>query len=546
MPLTPDYLKTLPDPVIRILYDVEDFAIADIARRIRKMGTATSTAELQRIALQALGEGTEAVNRKIADALGVMEEEVERIFAESEEIATDNQAQIAEGMGIALDDSFAQRIGEAAVQAAKGDLANLTRTAGYVMQDGQFTLWTDAYRQALSLAQMQIASGVVDYNTAVRQAIKPFTQQGMSSIGYASGRRVSIEAAARQAILGGVSDMANEVMKKNAADLGTDGWEISAHIDCAPDHEPYQGRQYSNEEYEQLNNSLARPIGTLNCRHIAYPVLLGISEPMYSETQLREMRRKNADGITYEGKHYTLYEADQMQRRLERAIRKTKRELIGYEGAGLKDEFTAASIKLRRQRDYYADFSDKAGLVTRNELLQVGGYGRSMSGKALYAEKNAFTDSKNGGIIKSNNDSSYEQAGNGAVRITELVASRVTEKIKAGEYSTKLSHQQYLKHRVNTPQYEEYKKARIAKGGNPQSILTVSEEEAQKIIKDYAGTGIIRTDTKGKETAREWINVNKVIGAYWGNGRYNETTKAIIHYGKKSAHIVPIRGDRYD
>ena len=82
MPLTPDYLKTLPDPVIRILYDVEDFAIADIARRIRKMGTATSTAELQRIALQALGEGTEAVNRKIADALGVIEEEVERIFAE--------------------------------------------------------------------------------------------------------------------------------------------------------------------------------------------------------------------------------------------------------------------------------------------------------------------------------------------------------------------------------------------------------------------------------------------------------------------------------
>ena len=97
-----------------------------------------------------------------------------------------------QGMGIALDDSFAQRIGEAAVQAAKGDLANLTRTAGYVMQGGQFTLWTDAYKQALSLAQMQIASGAVDYNTAIRQAIKPFTQQGMSSIGYASGRRVNI------------------------------------------------------------------------------------------------------------------------------------------------------------------------------------------------------------------------------------------------------------------------------------------------------------------------------------------------------------------
>jgi len=400
MPLTPDYLKGLPDPIVRILHDVEDYAIADIARRIKKMGAATSTAELQRIALQALGEGTSAINKKIAEALKVSEKEIERIFAESEEIATDNQRAIAEKLGIQLDNGFAERIGEAAARAAKGDLANLTRTMGYIMQGGQFTMWTDAYRQALNLAQIQVASGVTDYNTAIRQAIRPFTAQGMTTVGYASGRRMSIEAAARQCILGGVSDMAREVMKKNAADIGTDGWEISAHIDCAPDHEPYQGRQYSNEEYEKLNNSLTRPIGAFNCRHSAYPVLIGISEPVYSEKQLREMREANADGITYEGKHYTLYEADQMQRRIERSIRKTKRELIGADASGDKEMFTAKSIKLRRQRDYYADFSDKAGLLTRNELLQVSGYGRSISGKALYAERNAFTRNKNGDIIK--------------------------------------------------------------------------------------------------------------------------------------------------
>ena len=150
------------------------------------MGTATSTAELQRIALQAFGEGTEAINKKIADALGAMEGEVERIFTESEEIATDNQAAIAEKLGIRLDNSFAQRIGEVAMQAAKGDLANLTRMAGYVMQGGQFTMWTDAYRQALNLAQMQIASGAIDYNTAIRQAIRPFTAQGMTCLLYTS------------------------------------------------------------------------------------------------------------------------------------------------------------------------------------------------------------------------------------------------------------------------------------------------------------------------------------------------------------------------
>ena len=385
--LTPDYLKGLPEPIVELLYSVEDCAIEDIARRVRKMGTTTRTAEIQQIALQALGEGPDIINQKIADVLKMSRKEVERIFAESAEVATDNQAQISKVVGIPLDTGFARELGNAAVAAAMGDLTNLTRTAGYVMHNGQFTLWTDAYRQALSLAQMQIASGVIDYNTAIRQAIKPFTQRGMTTIGYASGRTISIEAAARQCILGGVTNMAAQIMKKNAADLGTDGWEISAHAGCAPDHEGVQGRQYSNEEYDKLNNRLARPIGTLNCRHVAFPVLLGISEPAHSQRELEEMKRRNAEGIDYEGKHYTLYQANQMQRQIERSIRKVKRELIGYDNGGLKDDFVAGSVKLRRLRNYYADFSEKAGLIKQDERAQVSGYSRSISAKAIYAEK---------------------------------------------------------------------------------------------------------------------------------------------------------------
>jgi len=430
--LTPDYLKTLPDPIIRILYEVEDYTIADIARRIRKMGTATSTAELQRITLQALGEGTAAINEKIAEALKVSEKEIERIFAESEEIATDNQAAIAEKLGVSLDTGFARRIGEAAVKAAMGDLANLTRTAGYIMQGGQFTMWTDAYRQALSFAQMQVATGAIDYNTAIRQAIRPFTAQGMTTIGYASGRRISIEAAARQCILGGVKDMAAEVMKKNAEDIGADGWEITAHAACAEDHQPYQGRQFRREDYEALNNVLARPIGTLNCRHMAFPVLLGISEPMYSEKQLQAMKAANKAGLEYEGKHYTLYEAEQMQRQLERSIRKTKRELIGADEAGLHDDFTAKSIKLRRLRDYYSDFSNKSGLLTQNERAQVAGYGRGISGKVLTAERKIEGIVTSTGIKTNTSKHMFDQAKARSINVDDI-PSALTSPLKIGK-----------------------------------------------------------------------------------------------------------------
>ncbi|MEF9987975.1 MAG: phage minor capsid protein, partial [Christensenella sp.] len=345
--LTPDYLDGLPEPIVKILQNVEDFMIGDIARRMRKVGDATSTAEIQRIALQTMGESTKAINAKIAEAMGMTQKEVAQIFAQSEQVVTDNQAQIFEAVGIKQDLGFAKRIGQAAVQSAMGDLSNLTRTMGYPTNSGQFTLWTDAYRQALGFAQMQVATGAIDYNTAIRQAIKPFTARGLCSVNYASGRVVSIEAAARQCIIGGVSDMANAIGEKNAKDFGADGWEISAHGDCAPDHEAAQGRQYSNKEYEALNSLLARPIGTLGCRHSAYPILMGISGRAYSDARLAEMKRKNAEGITYEGRHYTGYEATQMQRQIERSIRKTKRELIGADKAGLKDDFMTSSIKLR-------------------------------------------------------------------------------------------------------------------------------------------------------------------------------------------------------
>ena len=81
------------------------------------------------------------------------------------------------------------------------------------------------------------------------------------------------------------------------------------HAACAPDHEPIQGRQYSDAEYEALNDSLQRRIGHLNCGHTASPIILGVSEPQYTDAQLQKFKDNNAQGITYNGRQYTLYEA---------------------------------------------------------------------------------------------------------------------------------------------------------------------------------------------------------------------------------------------
>ncbi len=123
-----------------------------------------------------------------------------------------------------------------------------------------------------------------------------------------------------------------------------------------------------------------------NCRHDFYPFFPGIDERAYTDEDLRNI---DPPPFEYDGKTYTAYEASQRQRQMETAMRRIKRRIIAADGAGLTDDFTAESIKLRRQRDMYREFSHKAHLPTQEDRMQVLGFGHSMSSKAVWAEKHA-------------------------------------------------------------------------------------------------------------------------------------------------------------
>ncbi|WP_219710551.1 phage minor capsid protein, partial [Clostridioides difficile] len=89
----------------------------------------------------------------------------------------------------------------------------------------------------------------------------------------------------------------------------------------------------------------------------------------------------------YKGRTYTHYQALQQQRKIETAIRQTKREIIAYKNAGLEEDFTSASIKLNRQKQEYKNFSRVAGLLKRNERHQVQDFDKSISQKSVWSNK---------------------------------------------------------------------------------------------------------------------------------------------------------------
>ena len=370
--LTPDQIAGLQVAFQRLTDPVQEFLIKDIARRVKQAGEFTSTAAYQTWRLQTLGKSLPEVRDELARLMGVAAEDAAALLEQAAEFGYIDDVDRLGGAVKFSDNPAMRQIVEAAVRLARGDLTNLTQTIGFINQDGLSRTLTAAYEQACDFAFTQVVTGATDYNTAIRQACGKLAGAGVQSVSYAQqgGRLIntSLEAAVRRNLISGTGLMVEKISQQNYNDLGADGWEISAHGNCAPDHEPIQGKQYTNEEYQKLNRSLKRRIGTLNCGHTASPIILGVSRQQYSRKELADFRRENDKGVTYEGRTFkTMYEATQYQRQIERSIRAWERRVM----TGTYDE---AETRLRLLRAEYRRFSKAVGLRTENERLFVAGF----------------------------------------------------------------------------------------------------------------------------------------------------------------------------
>ena len=184
---------------------------------------------------------------------------------------------------------------------------------------------------------------------------------------FDSGYSRRLDSQVRMNLLDGVRKLNMAMLEQTGKEFGADGVEISAHALCAPDHQRIQGKQYSLAEFERLNRSLDRPIGELNCHHFTTPIVLGVSKPVYSASELREINKRSNAKVSYGGKTYTRYEASQRQRQLETAIRYAKDERDACVAAGDKLGATQARKKSAALTAEYKRFSDAAGLTKRLE-----------------------------------------------------------------------------------------------------------------------------------------------------------------------------------
>lgn len=523
--LTPQQLQSLPLPLTNIYSELSEFVLRDIARRIAGAAKITETAQYQLYRARALGLSTEEITKKIAKINGVSEEQIAELILEAAEKSNEFDARMLtgnDGSAVPLkDNEQLQKLMAAQIKQTRGTCQNLTGTLGFAEIDanGQvvYSSVTDFLRKQMDMAQMKVATGVTDYNTAVRQACNVLAESGLRTVYYASGRSDRIEVAVRRALMTSVSQITQRISEQNAAEFGADGWEISAHVGARPSHAVYQGRQYPNSQYETIVKPL---IEDYNCRHSAYPIIMGVTKPSYSDEELAAL---DPPPFTYEGKQYTAYKAQQQMRKMERAMRKQKDRCIVADAAGDKDAFTAASIKLRRQKDIYEDFCKAVGMYTEYERTFGAGYNRKLAAKtgAVTRAQNKF---KNAQITLTN-------LGKGGIINQRVALNNVNKTVRA---------QKQQQHILGSADWLRESKNAIANGKSPKSAL-FKDVDPQELIDNFSGKGTIRY-TKKSIYPEEFVDVGKVIGITYDKKvkKYVPTSRIQIIHSKNGAHVFPV------
>lgn len=299
-----------------------------------------------------------------------------------------------------------QRLVNSVYKLAGEELKNISKTTGFRLLDSNgnpLLLDIDkAYKEVIDRCVVAISQGKETYQQSMRSTLKQLSSSGVRKIEYESGYSRRLDSSVRMNILDSIRQVSNESQQLFGKEFDSDGVEISVHLNPAPDHELVQGRQFSNEEFENFQNDRKatdytgmvfepefeghdrRSISEYNCYHYIFSIVLGVSKPQYSNKQLQEIIDNKNKTFEFDGKIYNMYEGTQLQRRIETAIREAKDTQILAKSSGDDDLVLQSQTRITQLTTKYKQLCNISGLPNKlSTRASVSGYKRIAKNKLM-------------------------------------------------------------------------------------------------------------------------------------------------------------------
>ena len=408
--LSDEVIEKVVERLVNRIEQCNTYVLKKIGESINKVGTLYPSKANQLVNVLKYGGDFEKIVEYIAEITKLNVKDIYKIFEEVAKVDYRFAKQFYDYKGInyiPYEENIAlQNQVKALARITANEYVNFSNTLAFAeVVDGKvhYTDLSKVYYNVIDEAVLSIAQGKDTFDSQMTKVIKELSSSGIKTVDYASGRAVRLDSSVRQHMKGALRNLHNEMQAMFGEEFGSNGVEISVHLNPAPDHAEVQGRQFSKEEFYKFQNdedSISydgtvfskehdgkdrRSISQYNCYHYVFDVILGVSKPIYSDEELKEIIENNNKGFEFDGKNYTNYEGTQLQRQIETAIRREKDMQITLNAAlsrNIKPEnqekmitaFEKSKKKVRLLNDKYKRLCNVSGLPSKKERMRVSGY----------------------------------------------------------------------------------------------------------------------------------------------------------------------------
>lgn len=413
-------IEKLIQPIINRQININNYVIDIIAKRIKEIGEILPSDLYKLEALMRSGNDVQKINKEISILTNRQISDIKHII---QEVALDSYIDMKRFYDYRMipfipfkENIELQKVVKSIATQTSNTYRNLSKSQAFMIRDLKNpkilrpTSISDTYKTIVDEAVQANQTAGIDYKTTMRRSLRQLVDSGIRNVSYntESGRVYTqrLDTAVRRNILDGIRAINQGVQDETGKQFGADGVEITVHEYPAEDHAPVQGHQFTLEEYAKISpapsiqpdNSIdtshyektddvlfdvegrqyevfERKIGTLNCRHFTFSIIIGVFPPNYTDEELQQILDRNEKGYELpNGKKLTMYQCTQKQREMETKIRWAKDGQMAAETAGDNELANEYQAKVNKYEAEYREFSKACGLTVKHNKTYVEGY----------------------------------------------------------------------------------------------------------------------------------------------------------------------------
>ena len=268
-------------------------------------------------------------------------------------------------------------------------IENLTKTKALSVLDknGNPIRFQDAIYKSFGDAVKTATAGKADFYTTMRQTVQNLGGGGCR-VNYGEGITRRLDTVVRQNMLYGIKQANAEYNERIGEEIGATGYEIDYHSNSRPTHRFMQGRQFCIGESKTINGkhfdgmedtrdaesgkNVTESLQDYGCRHYKTAIICGVSEPRYSEEELKRFEENDKRIYKIGNIEKDGYGWSQSMRACETEIRRCKDEINALKAFGNSEQqIKELRQRIKTVRAKYNEIAEVTGISAEPKRMSV-------------------------------------------------------------------------------------------------------------------------------------------------------------------------------